>query len=184
MAEVYAGLASRAGRDRGATPGRFALGTFALANGALSIAIVSVAAAVVNESLVFPSLGPTAYLLSYAPTDVTTTPRNIIVGHLLGVVAGYLALVVFGLLDAPSAFEADVTASRAAAAALSLGLTAAFMTWLDAAHPPAGATTLIVSLGILTTPHQVTALMIAVVFLAYQGIAINRLAGLRVPLWR
>jgi CBS domain-containing membrane protein len=58
------------------------------------------------------------------------------------------------------------------------------MTWADAAHAPAGATTLIVSLGILTTPSQLTALMVAVVFLAYQGVAVSRLAGLAVPLWR
>lgn len=57
------------------------------------------------------------------------------------------------------------------------------MTWLDAGHAPVGGTTLIVSLGILTTPHQLAALMTAVVFLAYQGVAANRLAGIDVPLW-
>lgn len=184
MDTLYQGLIGRVGhRDRAPSPGRLALGTFALVNGAVSIAIVSVAAAVVGEPLVFPSLGPTAYLLSYAPTSVTTTPRNIVVGHFLGVAAGYVALVVFGLAGAPSAFQYGVTLSRAGAAALSLGLTAALMTWSDAPHPPAGATTLIVSLGILTTPSQLAALMIAVIFLAYQGVVINRLAGLRVPLW-
>lgn len=58
------------------------------------------------------------------------------------------------------------------------------MTWFDAEHAPAGATTLIVSLGILTAPLELAALMGAVVFLAYQGVAINRLAGLDVPPWR
>lgn len=58
------------------------------------------------------------------------------------------------------------------------------MTWLNAAHAPAAATTLIVSLGILTTPPQLLALMLAVIVLAYQGVGINRLAKLDVPLWR
>lgn len=183
MRRLYTGLAQRLRPDRISTPGRRSLGVFALVNGTLSITIVAVAAAVVDEPLVFPSLGPTAYLLSVAPTARTTEPRSIVVGHLLGVVGGTAALAVFGLTDAGSAFMEGVTLRRAAAAALSLGLTAALMTWLDADHAPAGATTLIVSLGILTGPRELTALMVAVVFLAYQGVAVNRLAGLDVPLW-
>ncbi|MDP8960018.1 MAG: HPP family protein [Actinomycetota bacterium] len=183
MRRLYTGLAARVRPDRETTPGRRSLAIFAFANGTLSIAIVAVAAAVVDEPLVFPSLGPTAYLLSVAPTSRTTSPRNIVVGHLLGVAGGFVALVVFGLTNIGSAFSEGMTLPRAGAAALSLGLTAGLMTWLDADHPPAGATTLIVSLGILTTPNQLTALMLAVVFLAYQGVAVNRLAGLHVPLW-
>lgn len=184
MADVYTGLVARFSEKRARQPGKLQLGAFALANGAVSIGLVSVAAVTFGEPLVFPSLGPTAFLLSYTPTDVTTTPRNIVVGHLLGVVSGYVALLTFGLPADPSAFTAGFTLARAGAAATSLGLTAALMTWMDAAHAPAGATTLIVSLGILTTPHQLVALMTAVVFLAYQGVGVNRLAGLSVPVWR
>ena len=43
--------------------------------------------------------------------------------------------------------------------------------------------TLIVSLGILHTPTQLAVLMAAVVILALQAIAINRLAGLPYPFW-
>jgi len=50
-------------------------------------------------------------------------------------------------------------------------------------HPPAGATTLIVSLGILARPEQLAVLMIGVVLLLAQGFVINRLAGLDYPLW-
>lgn len=184
MADVYTGLVARFGRRAARQPGRLQLGAFALVNGAVSIGLVSAAAVAFDEPLVFPSLGPTAFLLSYAPTDATTTPRNIVVGHLVGVVAGSIALLAFGLTGEPSAFAAGFTLARAGAAALSLGLTGALMTWMDAAHAPAGATTLIVSLGILTAPHQLVALMTAVAFLAYQGVAVNRMAGLPVPLWR
>lgn len=183
MADVYSGLVARFGGQRAGEPGKLQLGGFALVNGAVSIGLVSVAAVAFGEPLVFPSLGPTAFLLSYSPTDATTTPRNIIVGHFLGVVSGYVALITFGLTGDPSAFAAGFTLARAGAAALSLGLTGALMTWMDASHAPAGATTLIVSLGILTAPHQLVALMTAVVFLAYQGVAVNRLAGLPVPMW-
>ncbi|HET8907240.1 MAG TPA: hypothetical protein VFN11_09780, partial [Ktedonobacterales bacterium] len=46
-----------------------------------------------------------------------------------------------------------------------------------------GATTLIVSLGILTQPRQLIILMIAVALLTLQAIIINRLAGIDYPLW-
>jgi CBS-domain-containing membrane protein len=50
-------------------------------------------------------------------------------------------------------------------------------------HPPAGATTLIVSLGILREPDQLVILMVAVVLLVVQGFLINRLAGIPYPVW-
>jgi CBS domain-containing membrane protein len=50
-------------------------------------------------------------------------------------------------------------------------------------HPPPGATTLIVSLGILHKPEQLLVLMLAVVLLTVQGFVINRLAGIPYPVW-
>ena len=52
-----------------------------------------------------------------------------------------------------------------------------------APHPPAAATTLIISLGILRSPEEMAVLMLAVVFLTIQAFAINRLAGLPYPFW-
>jgi CBS domain-containing membrane protein len=76
-----------------------------------------------------------------------------------------------------------VTWPRVIAAALSLGLTAGLMVLLRSPHPPAGATTLIISLGILTKPWQLALLMEAVVLLTLYAFAINRLAGIPYPLW-
>jgi CBS domain-containing membrane protein len=70
------------------------------------------------------------------------------------------------------------------AAALSLGLTAGLMLLFHASHAPAGATTLIISLGILTQPWQLVVLMLAIIVLTLQAIAINRLFGMPLPLWR
>jgi CBS domain-containing membrane protein len=50
-------------------------------------------------------------------------------------------------------------------------------------HPPAGATTMIVSLGILAKPGYLPIIEIAVLLLAAQAFAINRLAGLPYPIW-
>jgi CBS-domain-containing membrane protein len=95
-----------------------------------------------------------------------------------------MALVVFGLTEAAPAFETGVSVARVGAAVLSLGLTSGLMVWFRVPHPPAGATTLIVSLGILRTPVQLSVLMLAVVLLTVQGFVINRLAGIDYPPWR
>jgi CBS domain-containing membrane protein len=57
------------------------------------------------------------------------------------------------------------------------------MFWCRVPHPPAGATTLIVSLGILREPGHLVVLMLAVTLLVVQGFLINRLAGIDYPIW-
>lgn len=97
--------------------------------------------------------------------------------------AGYFSLVVTGLTTAGPALAVGVSGPRVVAAGLSLGLTAGLMVLLRAPHPPAGATTLIVSLGIITKPVQLVILMGAVVLLIVQALVINRLAGIPYPFW-
>ena len=57
------------------------------------------AALLTGEPFIFPSLGPTAFLLFYTPTLPAASPRNTLCGHAIGAAAGYLALVLFGLTD-------------------------------------------------------------------------------------
>ncbi len=159
------------------------LGLFALLNGIISIGLMAMAALITGAPFIFPSLGPTAFLLFYTPTQPAASPRNTLGGHLIGVLAGYLALFAFGLTQHGPALASGVQWTNVAAAALSLGLTSGAMVWLRVPHPPAGATTLIVSLGILREPWQLAVLMLAVVLLVVQGFVINRLAGIDYPLW-
>ncbi|HWV34019.1 MAG TPA: HPP family protein [Thermomicrobiales bacterium] len=159
------------------------LGAFSFINGCLSIAIMALLAWVTRQAFIFPSLGPTAFLFFYTPLAPAASPRNAVYGHLIGVLAGYGSLALFGLLDAGPAMAEGVSPARIGAAALSLGLTSGAMVMLKAPHPPAGATTLIISLGILHEPWQLVVLMIAVLLLTTQAIVINRLAGLPYPLW-
>jgi CBS-domain-containing membrane protein len=160
------------------------MGLFAMVNGIVSIGVMAAAAWATGSPFVFPSLGPTAFLFFYTPLAASAAPRNTIIGHAIGAGAGYLSLVLFGLTDAAPALATGVSVARVGAAALSLGLTSGLMVWLRVPHPPAGATTLIVSLGILTAPTQLAVLMLAVVLLTVQGFAINRVAGIDYPVWR
>jgi CBS-domain-containing membrane protein len=160
------------------------MGLFAMINGIVSIGVMAAAAWATGSPFVFPSLGPTAFLFFYTPLAPSAAPRNTIYGHAIGALAGYLSLVLFGLTDAGPALASGVSMARVGAAALSLGLTSGLMVWLRVPHPPAGATTLIISLGILTSPSQLAVLMLAVVLLTVQGFVINRVAGIDYPAWR
>jgi CBS domain-containing membrane protein len=159
------------------------LGLFAFVNGVISIGLMAAVALATGAPFVFPSLGPTAFLLFYTPTQPAASPRNTLGGHLIGVCAGYLALLAFGLTERGPALADGVAWANVLAAALSLGLTSGAMVWFKVPHPPAGATTLIVSLGILHEPWQLAVLMLAVAMLVVQGLVINRLAGIDYPLW-
>jgi CBS-domain-containing membrane protein len=72
---------------------------------------------------------------------------------------------------------------RIGAAALLLALTGAVLLLLRASHPPAGATVLLVSLGLLTEPSEMAMIMVCVVILTVAGWLINRAFGAPVPAW-
>jgi len=156
---------------------------FMFLNGFITIALLAAVAMVSRTPFVFPSLGPTAFLFFFTPRVPAASPRNAIYGHAIGIACGYGALWLFGLQNAPPAMATGVSLARVGAAALSLATTGAFMILAKAAHPPAGATTLIISLGIVTRPFHLLVIEIAVAILTLQAIVINRLAGIDYPLW-
>jgi CBS-domain-containing membrane protein len=165
-------------------PPRVVWAIYVAVNGFLTIALLALLAVVTGSPFVFPSLGPTAYLLFIAPLAENSSPRNAILGHAIGLVCGYAAYSLTGAANLPFGAHPGVYWPRILAAALSLSATGALMVLLRADHPPAGATTLIVSLGIISKPKELVIIEIAVILLTAQALAINRLAGLPYPLWR
>jgi CBS domain-containing membrane protein len=111
------------------------------------------------------------------------TPRNTIIGHTVGVVAGALSLALFGLLDAPSVCVSGVTLGRVAAIALAVAITGGVLRILRSAHPPAGATTIIVASGLLAKPRQMLDILIGVLLVTIAGWCLNRLMGVPAPVW-
>jgi CBS domain-containing membrane protein len=61
---------------------------YVFANGFLSIALLAVLSVITGAPFVFPSLGPTAYQLFFLPRATASTPRNTLIGHLIGVTCG------------------------------------------------------------------------------------------------
>lgn len=167
----------------GRFPERLVWSAFVLVNGFATIALLSVLAMATRSPFVFPSLGPTAFLLFFTPLAPSASPRNTLYGHAIGILCGWGALWVSGLAGAPPALTTGVGGARVLAAALSLAATGAGMVLLGCPHPPAGATTLIVSLGIVTRPAYLAEIEFAVALLTAQAFVINRAAGLAYPRW-
>ena len=157
---------------------------YAACAGAVAITISGLAAHLLRQPLLFPSLGPTrSFSFFETPLIPQASPRNTLIGHGVALLAGYVSLAIFGLLAAPSVLESGVTPPRIGAAALSILITMALLILFSSPHPPAGATTLIISLGFLTTPAQLAAIAAGVVLLTIVGWLMNRLLGVHVPLW-
>ncbi len=165
-------------------PPRLVWSGYVLFNGFITIALLALLSGITGSPFVFPSLGPTAYLFFFTPMADASSPRNTILGHAVGLACGYAAYALFGLASIPHWVHHGLDWSPALAAAVALSLTAALMVLLRISHPPAGATTLIVALGILSRPRYLLIIELAVVLLTVQAFLLNRLAGLPFPLWR
>jgi CBS domain-containing membrane protein len=149
----------------------------------LAIGLSGFWAWIFKEPLLFPSLGATAFLIFETPMAEVGTPRNTIIGHSVGIAAGVVSLALFGLLNAPSVYVMGMTPARIGAVALAVALTGGVLRVLRSAHPPAGATTIIVASGLLAKPHQWVDLFVGVVLLTVAGWILNRLLGVPAPVW-
>lgn len=164
-------------------PRRLVWAVFVCVSCFVVIALLSLLAMVLRTPFVFPSLGPTAYMLFFTPRAPAASPKHAMCGHFIGLVCGWGALWATGLTHAPSATAEGVHPARVIAAAASLGATGALMILLGVGHPPAGATTLIVSLGLIIRIKHLVVIELAVAVLLLHAIVINRMAGIDYPLW-
>jgi len=164
-------------------PARVVWAIYVCINGFITIGLLAVLALLTGSPFVFPSLGPTAYLFFFSPLAEASSPRNTILGHAIGLICGYGAFALTVASSPPFGLHPGVHGPRVLAAALSLSATGALMALFRVSHPPAGATTLIVSLGIISQPKELVIIEVAVILLTVQALAINRLAGLPYPLW-
>lgn len=128
-----------------------------------------------GRPFLFPSLGPTAYLQAAEPAHPASRLYNTAVGHLVGLGAGFLAVVILGVRDAPAVLtDHQLAAARMWAAVIALLVTVLVCLLLKATHPPAGATTLLVALGSIKTAADAINLIIGVVIIAIVGEVVRR----------
>jgi CBS-domain-containing membrane protein len=141
----------------------------------ITLAVAGAVGLLIKQPWLFPSLGPTVMLFFESPKQPSSRPLNTIVGHVIGIAAGLACYTAFGLTGQPSAPLGGLTLSYVAAGAVAVGITTAALSLLQLPHPPAGASTLIVALGILHTPVQLLSMLGAVLLITAAGWGFNRL---------
>jgi len=154
-------------------------GIYAAVLSIVVLAVTGLVGLLLHLPWLFPSLGPTVMLFFESPEQKASRPVNTFVGHGVGLAAGALCLYALGLRDQPSATVGGLTPLHVLSGVLSVGLTTLVLTWLGLPHPPAGATTLIVSLGILSAPVQLASMAGAIVLVTVVGWGLNVLLGTR-----
>lgn len=159
--------------------GKLGSGLYAAVLSVVVLAASGLVGLLLHLPWLFPSLGPTVMLFFESPEQKASRPLNTLVGHGAGLVAGALCLYAFGLQGQPSAPVGGLTPLHVLSGILSVGLTTLVLTLLALPHPPAGATTLIVSLGILSTPVQLASMAGAIVLTTLVGWGLNVLLGTR-----
>ena len=164
-------------RERAALP-------YTVAGGFLAMVSVGSLAMLLQAPLLAPPLGATAFLCFTAPRSRGASPRSVLLSHALGLLCGYVALLLTSMTEQSSAFAGGFRAGHVLACALGVAGTILTCVLCDAPHPPAGATTLVVGLGILRQPQQLLIFECGVLAVVVVAIVVNRLAGIDFPLWR
>jgi CBS-domain-containing membrane protein len=121
---------------------------------ALLLIPLGIIAWITGRPFLFPSVGPSAFLLAMILYGQPTSARRVIGGHTIGTIAGLLSyhLIASGFVITniePSLAGAQLR--LVTSAIVSLMLTSAGMLYTETVHPPACATTLVVSLGLLAS---------------------------------
>ena len=155
------------------------------------LTVLGFVAWVTGQPFIFPSLGPSAFVLAFERHNDWRRTYGVVGSHLIGGIAGLLAFTVLGnnavIVASPPALSADGF-RLVASASLSLILTSWGMIATDTVHAPACATTLIVSLGLLSTPTQVAIIVVSVILLVGSHTAVlvvfKRMVGQTHPIYR
>src|SRR5262249_59388015 len=97
-------------------------------------------------------------------------PYNIVVGHLIGLSAGFLAVYLLNAWAAPNVLATGVvSAQRMWATTISAALTTFACLALKAGQPAALATTLLVSLGAMQARRDAVAIIVGGLFIVAVG---------------
>jgi hypothetical protein len=138
----------------------------------LLIALLGLITIATGRPLLFPSLGPSTYLLAagHGETAFKSDPYHVIGGHFVATVCGFIGfhlfapeLIIIEALQSPVISEAVVRLSISSVVGMMLTTLGMLMTKTN--HPAACATTLIVSLGLLSSLIDAITIVIAVMIL-------------------
>jgi len=160
--------------------------TFVVVEGIVAIGTIAAVASLTDFPLLFPPLGPSAFILFFTPMAARASPRSCLLAHGSGLVAGLLSLhlIAFlfpqtGLLSAGGSSWGQILAI-----CLAMGMVSGVMVGFNCVHPPAAATALMGAMGYFNSVPHVIGILSAVLFLVIEAFIFNRiLGGLPYPVW-
>ena len=153
-------------------------------NGGLVILALSVLSWLTDLPLVFPALGPSSFILFSSPLSIPAAPRNVIMGHVCCLASGWVIWsLVSWLAGVPVSAETGGW-PLLCSASLVLAACGLLLVRFSFNHPPACASGLVVAIGAVTGWYELVLMAVAMTWLTYQAVGVNRLVGLPVPLWR
>jgi CBS domain-containing membrane protein len=135
--------------------------------------IVALVGWLTQKPFIFASLGPTAYELIETPERQTARPYNVIVGHLIGVVAGFLGIYLTNAWNAPNISSGAISPQRIGACIIAAGLTVFLTLLLKASQSAAVATTLLIALGVLQRGQDAFIIIGSVILISIPGEALR-----------
>jgi HPP family len=143
------------------------------------ILLVGGAAWAAGQPWLFASLGPTVYEQVEKPELRSAGIYNVIVGHFVGLGAGFLGLWVAGAWNSPKVVASTtVSPERLWAAVIAVTVTTIGNLLLKSGQPAALSTTLLVALGTYQTARGALWVAVGVVIVGLVGEPIRRL---RIP---
>lgn len=169
------GLLARFDEDR-------VLAVAASVNGALSILSLGLLAWLTQLPLLFPALGPTAFILYSAPCSRPAAPRSVVLGHLVGMMAGLAGSTAVATVTG-SAIGLSSGPAAVISATLGLALCCVLLVRLDCPHAPSCATCLLIALGGVAGTGELLTMAAAIILITGQAAVVHRVAGLPTALW-
>jgi CBS domain-containing membrane protein len=150
----------------------------------LVLTIVGTMALFGGPPMIAPPLGATTFICASAPTAPAAAPRNVLYGHAIGLAAGWLSAELFGVWKIGPALAGSMCAPHVLASSLALALTTGFMLRWRCHHPPAGATTLVVALGVVKQPIGLLQLELGAAAVVVFATVWHRMRGVHYPTWK
>jgi len=160
-----------------------AIALVAAINGGAAILMLAVLAWLVDLPLLFPALGPSAFILFTAPFSRAAEPRSVVLSHFAGITVGLVTYLLAGWTTGQPVSLETGGWTVIASASIAMAAICTLLVRLDTPHPPACASALIVAVGAADGWAPPLAMAVGVVLLVAQAATINRLAGIRTPIW-
>lgn len=155
----------------------------AAVNGGMAILILAGLAWLVDLPLLFPALGPSAFILFSSPFSPAAAPRSVIVSHFVGIAVGYAAWRLVNLASGPPVSLETGGWPILVSASMAMAAVCVLLVRLACPHAPACASALITAVGAADGWVPLFGMAAGVILLTVQAILIGRLAGLGTPIW-